>query len=128
MENQGTYSEKSEHAIGEEYSILREEMMKNYPTIMEGWEQIYREQTILFMKKHLDYGTGNIAAGTTLSTLEEIKFSVQGLWFRISDKINRWKNIMLTGNARNESLMDTFQDIANYAIIVQMVAKGLWRK
>jgi hypothetical protein len=51
-----------------------------------------------------------------------------GLWYRISDKVNRWKNMIISGRkAQNETLLDTFQDITNYGIIAQLVSKGLWR-
>ena len=51
-----------------------------------------------------------------------------GLWYRLSDKINRWKNMILTGRkAQNETLIDTFQDVTNYGIIAQLVFKGKWK-
>ena len=51
-----------------------------------------------------------------------------GLWYRLSDKINRWKNMILSNRkAQNETLIDTFQDITNYGIIAQMVHRGLWK-
>ena len=48
---------------------------------------------------------------------------------RISDKISRWKNLIIKKRtAQNEPLIDTYQDIVNYAIIAQMVEKGQWKK
>jgi hypothetical protein len=55
------------------------------------------EQFELFAKKHLDYGMGNVSAGTQLVNEEETEFAMTGLWYRLSDKINRWKNMILTG-------------------------------
>ena len=104
-------------------------LRKEYPTIAEGYEQVMQEQFELFAKKHLDYGMGNVAAGTQLANQEETDFALVGLWYRISDKVNRWKNMILSNRkAQNESLIDTFQDLSNYGIIAQIVQKGLWKK
>ena len=35
---------------------------------------------------------GNVSAGTQLINQEETDFAMTGLWYRLSDKINRWKN------------------------------------
>ena len=104
--------------------ILREE----YPTIHDAYEQIMYEQFDLFAKKHLDYGMHNVSAGTKLETADEMEFAMTGLWYRLSDKVNRWKNMIISGRkAQNETLLDTFQDITNYGIIAQLVSKGLWK-
>ena len=105
------------------------EILKNeYPTIYEGYQSIIDEQFELFAKKHLDYGMHNVSAGTNLDTPDEVEFAMTGLWYRLSDKINRWKNMIISGRkAQNETLIDTFQDITNYGIIAQLVTKGLWK-
>ena len=73
---------------------------------------IIDEQFELFAKKHLDYGMGNVSAGTQLVNQEETDFAMTGLWYRLSDKINRWKNMILTGRkAQNETLIDTFVSV-----------------
>ena len=106
----------------------REILKKEYPTIYEGYQSIIDEQFELFAKKHLDYGMHNVSAGTNLDTADEVEFAMTGLWYRLSDKINRWKNMIISGRkAQNETLIDTFQDITNYGIIAQLVKKGLWK-
>jgi len=103
-------------------------LKKEYPIIYEGYKEIIDEQFELFAKKHLDYGIGNVSAGTQLVNQEETEFAMTGLWYRLSDKINRWKNMILTGRkAQNETLIDTFQDITNYGIIAQLVFKDKWK-
>jgi len=103
-------------------------LKKEYPIIYEGYKEIIDEQFELFAKKHLDYGMGNVSAGTQLVNQEETEFAMTGLWYRLSDKINRWKNMILTGRkAQNETLIDTFQDITNYGIIAQLVFKDKWK-
>ena len=84
---------------------------------------------LLFLQKNLDYGSKNITAGLDLKTEEEVKFVLNGLWYRISDKVNRWQNLLAKGeaNVQGESLLDIFQDIANYACISSLVARGLWK-
>ena len=99
-----------------------------YPTIYKGYKQIIDEQFELFAKKHLDYGMHNVSAGTNLETRDEKEFAMTGLWYRLSDKINRWKNMIISGRkAQNETLIDTFQDITNYGIIAQLVSRGMWK-
>lgn len=113
--------------IGEETAldVLKEE----YPLIYKGYKEIVDEQFELFAKKHLDYGMHNVSAGTNLDTPEEVEFAMTGLYYRISDKINRWKNMIISQRkAQNETILDTFQDITNYGIIAQLVSKGMWRK
>lgn len=105
--------------------ILKEE----YPTIYAGYMDIMEEQLELFSKKHIDYGMGNISAGTGLDTEDERSFALTGLWYRISDKVNRWKNMIITKrDPQNESLIDSFQDLTNYGIIAQLVATDRWKK
>ena len=104
-------------------------MKIEYPTIYNGYKQIMDEQFELFCKKHLDYGMGNISQGTNLETPDEKEFAISGLFFRLNDKVNRWKNLLVNKReANNESLVDTYQDITNYGIIAQLVERGLWKK
>lgn len=105
-----------EHLYGSEYVEL-----------LSNFRGIQAEQYLLFARKNHDYGMKNVMAGTDLETEDDVKFALTGLWFRISDKINRWRNIMKNGwTTENENFLDTLQDITNYATIAQMVARGLW--
>lgn len=105
------------------------QLKEEYPTIYEGYEQIVREQFELFAKKHIDYGMSNISAGTQLQNTEEVEFALTGLWYRINDKVNRWKNLLINkAEANNEPLTDTYQDLTNYGIIAQLVERGMWKK
>ena len=119
---------KDEPAV--KYGLSATEILKSeYPHIYSGYMGIMEEQLELFSKKHLDYGMSNISAGTLLSTEEERAFALTGLWYRISDKISRWKNLLINNRViNNEPLTDTYQDIVNYGIIAQLVERGLWKK
>ena len=105
------------------------QILKNeYPTIYNAYQEVVEEQFELFARKHLDYGMHNVSAGTNLGNSDEIEFAMTGLWYRLSDKINRWKNMIISGRkAQNETLIDTFQDVTNYGIIAQLVKRGLWK-
>lgn len=106
-----------------------EQLEKEYPTIAAGYKKIIKEQYELFAKKHLDYGMSNVAANTSLSNDDERQFALTGLFFRLNDKVSRWKNLLVNKrNAQNETLTDTYQDIANYGIIAQMVTRDMWKK
>ena len=106
----------------------REILKKEYPTIYNGYQSIVDEQFELFARKHLDYGMHNVSAGTNLENSDEVEFAMTGLWYRLSDKINRWKNMIISDRrAQNETIIDTFQDITNYGIIAQLVKRGIWK-
>lgn len=106
----------------------REILKEEYPTIYNGYQSIIDEQFELFARKHLDYGMHNVSAGTNLDNSDEVEFAMTGLWYRLSDKINRWKNMIISGRkAQNETLIDTFQDVTNYGIIAQLVKRGMWK-
>ena len=102
---------------------------EKYPEIYNGYTTIMEEQLKLFCDKHLDYGMSNISAGTQLANQEEKEFALTGLWYRLSDKVNRWKNLIISKQStRNEPLIDTYQDIVNYGIIAQLVEKDQWKR
>lgn len=104
-----------------------EQLEKEYPTIAQGYKKIMQEQYELFARKHLDYGMENISAGTQLSNRDQKDFALTGIWYRISDKVSRWKNLLINKQkAKNETLIDTYQDLANYAIISQLVERDMW--
>ena len=112
------------------YGLTATEIVKKeYPHIYAGYMAVMEEQLELFSQKHLDYGMHNITAGTSLATEDEREFALTGLWYRMSDKINRWKNLLINNRGvNNEPLSDTFQDICNYAIICQLVERDQWKK
>lgn len=107
-----------------------QDLKEKYPEIAQEFERIVAEQYNLFAAKMLDYGKGNISVGTNLETPEEVKLSLTGLWFRMNDKMNRLKNLVLMSQkaqVSSESTTDTFQDLSIYGIIAQIVQNGKWR-
>ena len=104
-------------------------IMEKYPETSKMFQDIQFNQWELFCKKQKDYGPKNISVGTNLETEEEVKLALTGLWFRMNDKMQRFQQIVINNQEpENESLMDTFMDLANYAIIAQLVKEKAWGK
>lgn len=103
---------------------------EKYPETTKEFKKILRDQYELFCKKQMNYGPDNISVGTRLETPEEIKLSQTGLWFRMNDKIQRLKQLVLLNreDAVGESVQDTYADLSIYGIICQIVVKGKWAK
>ena len=72
-----------------------EQMELEWPEMTEEFRKIQREQYELFLHKQHDYGPGNISVGTQLQTPEELKLSLTGLWFRMNDKLQRVKTLLM---------------------------------
>ena len=102
----------------------------NYPKMAAEFKKICSEQYELFCQKQANYGPSNISVGTDLKTKDDIKLSLTGLWFRMNDKIQRLKNLVVLGKADTvgESIKDSFQDVSNYGIIAKLVSRGKWAK
>ena len=96
---------------------------KNYPEMTTEYKKIMMEQYIMFCKNHRNYGTGNINVGTNLDTDSDVKLALTGLWFRLNDKIQRLKQLVVIGepDTVGESIKDTFQDLPVYGVIAQIV-------
>lgn len=102
----------------------------NYPEMMEEYKRIMWEQYETFCKKQRNYGPGNISVGTSLETKDDIRLSLTGLFFRLNDKIQRIKQLVVFGEPDEvgESIQDTFQDLSVYGIIAQIVQNKKWGK
>ena len=96
---------------------------QNYKALTDEYKKIMMEQYIIFCKKHSIYGTGNVNVGTNLETDSDVKLALTGLWFRLNDKIQRLKQLVVLGepDTVGESINDTFQDLSVYGIISQIV-------
>lgn len=92
--------------------------MKDPKYLDESFEQICQEMLKIFIKKNKDYGKNNI-----LDTGEI------GILFRVSDKINRLKNLIGTGKKpENETKDENWIDIAVYAVIAILYNRGWFQK
>lgn len=101
-----------------------------YPQTTQEFKTILDEMYLTFCKKQRNYGPGNISVGTSLQSKEDIKLSLSGLWFRKNDKINRLKQMVVLGQPDEvgETIEDTYQDLAVYSVISQLVSRGKWAK
>ena len=97
----------------------------NYPEMTAEYKKIMMEQYIMFCKKHRNFGTGNANVGTNLETDGDVKLALTGLWFRLNDKIQRLKQLVVMGEPATvgESVKDTYQDLSVYGIIAQIVSQ-----
>lgn len=92
--------------------------MKEPKDLESAFERVCKEMEDVFVKKYKDYGKGNI-----LDTKE------LGIAFRINDKLNRLKHLLSNGkNPDNESLDDSWIDIAVYAVIAMMYRRRWFQK
>jgi len=65
-----------------------------------------------------DYGKGNI-----------LEIEEMGIAFRAAEKVSRLKNLLSKGGTpENESIEDSWTDIAVYAIIAKLFRQGLFQK
>ena len=103
---------------------------KEYPETCDEFLNIMADQYVLFCKKQKNYGPGNISVGTDCRTDSDVKLSLTGLWFRLNDKVQRLKQLIVLGYKDNvgESEEDTFQDLSVYGIIAQIVSAKKWGK
>lgn len=89
------------------------------PTFEESLAGVFREAQNLLLRKHHDYGPTNISRSPG--------GSLNGLRVRMWDKMARINNLIDSGvEPTNESLRDSFIDLANYSIIALLVLDGNW--
>ena len=119
-----------DYAPQEPTKTVVQQMEQEWPEMTKEFKRLQKEQYELFLHKQHDYGPGNISVGTMLQTPEEIKLSLTGLWFRMNDKIQRLKTLLLSGReaAAGEPLEDAYLDVSNYGIMATIVKNGKWGK
>ena len=107
-----------------------EQMEKEWPEMTKEFKRLQREQYELFLRKQHDYGPGNISVGTMLQTPDETHLALTGLWFRMNDKIQRLKNMLMSKreSAVDEPMEDAFLDLSNYGIMATLVKEQKWGK
>jgi len=129
MENNMKVIKDSKSGIKEESVI--EQMEREWPEMTKEFKKIQREQYELFLHKQHDYGPGNISVGTQLITPDEVHLSLTGLWFRMNDKIQRLKNLLMSGRknaVEGETVEDAYLDVSNYGIMATIVGRDKWGK
>ena len=120
-------AEAAEYGEDEIVKIMEAE----YPETTKAFKDIQRSQYILFCRKQHDYGPKNISVGTELKTLNEVRVAMTGLWFRMNDKIQRARNILMGERKTaiaDDPLEDAFLDVSNYGIMATIVKQDKWGK
>ena len=113
-----------------DYDVV-EQMEKEWPEMTAEFKKLQKQQYELFFQKQHDYGPGNISVGTMLQTPEEVKLSLTGLWFRMNDKLQRVKTLLMNNResaVKDEPLEDAYLDVSNYGIMATIVSRGKWGK
>jgi hypothetical protein len=116
--------------MNEDKTIVQQ-MEEEWPQMTAEFRRLQREQYELFLHKQHDYGPGNISVGSQLITPEEVKLSLTGLWFRMNDKIQRLKTLLMGDReaaVNGEPMEDAFLDVSNYGIMATIVKNGKWGK
>ena len=116
--------------MNEDKTIVQQ-MEEEWPQMTSEFRRLQREQYELFLHKQHDYGPGNISVGSQLQTPEEVKLSLTGLWFRMNDKIQRLKTLLMGDReaaVNGEPMEDAFLDVSNYGIMATIVKNGKWGK
>jgi hypothetical protein len=94
----------------------RERELEEFAIIVNDY---FRMNAELLIRKHRDYGAKNIS--------DSPGGALNGLRVRMHDKMARINNLIDHGvEPANESLRDSYIDLANYAMIALLVIDGEW--
>jgi len=113
-----------------DHPLVIKDIEKKYPEMTDAFKRIMWTQYELFCLKQSNYGPDNISVGTNLESVTDIKLAMQGLWFRMNDKIQRLKQLIINSKVDlvAESVQDTLSDLSVYGIIGQIVKNKKWGK
>ena len=122
---------KTKVEYSENIHPIVKQMEDEWPEMTAEFRRLQHEQYELFLKKQHDYGPGNISVGTQLQTEDEVHLALTGLWFRMNDKIQRLKTLLMSGRdnaVQGEPMEDAYLDVSNYGIMATIVKNGKWGK
>jgi len=112
-----------------QYKGAVQEVIDKYPETSKEFLNQQEIQWDLFCRKQIDYGPGNIAMGTNLTTKDDRHKAQIGITVRMNDKMQRLVNLMFNNREpNNESIEDTLTDISNYAIMMLILRENKWGK
>lgn len=87
---------------------------KGLETFADGIDEVLAEIRATLISKQMDYGKSNI-----------LDFGEIGILVRTNDKIARLKNLIMNNKkAKNESVDDSWKDLAGYAVLALMLRRG----
>lgn len=86
---------------------------------LKEFKKIQNHMEKTFIAKNHDYGDDNIGV-----------LGSKGVYVRMWDKMSRLKRLMWeerNAKVKDETIQDTLEDLANYAIIALIVHRGKWK-
>jgi hypothetical protein len=99
--------------------LLEQIRRSNNSEFEDAVQQKFQHAKSVLLQKHRDYGPKNIS--------QSPGGPINGLRVRMWDKMARINNLVDSGaTPENESLKDSFLDLANYAIIAMLVLDDEW--
>lgn len=119
MHTEGTDMQLGEFNNLEE--VMKEKIRTSTPYLEFEYavQQKFQHAKHILLSKHKDYGPKNIAFAPG--------GALNGLRVRMHDKLSRINHLIDSGaEPQNESLKDSFLDLANYAIIAMLVLDEEW--
>lgn len=103
-----------------------------FPTLSSEFKNIQNEQYETFARKMLSYGLANIGVGSENVQTDEQKYlSLVGCWYRMGDKIQRLKQLIVlrkNNPLEDEPVEDAYKDLSVYSIICLLVKGGYWKR
>jgi hypothetical protein len=107
------------HPAGKRLGVVPVDEQTDFETFAAKVTGLALDNAALLLRKHRDYGPKNIALAPG--------GALNGLRVRMHDKLARINHLLDSGaEAENESIYDSFLDLANYALIGQLVLDGEW--
>lgn len=90
--------------------------VKKPKTFEDGVDLVLAELKSMMLRKQADYGPKNIT-----------DFGALGCLVNANSKVNRLRNLLMNNKTpNNESIDDSWVDLANYAIIALMLRKKVF--
>ena len=119
---------KKEPLVGKEFeyklafttTLPHQSKVKRHP-LAERFHQILAEIGALHDRKQQDYGLSNDPFANVRGSVDWGLPAWVGAMVRASDKLRRLQKFATTGKLANESVIDSFRDLAVYAIIAEVL-------
>jgi len=94
--------------------------MSRHPN-SQRFHDLLKEAGELHDKKQEDYGKGNDPFANVRSSSEWAVPAWVGAMIRLNDKVRRLQSLAIKGALANEAAVDSFMDIAVYALIARVL-------
>lgn len=107
-------------------NILAKDSNEPTSNIVKAFKENQQIQLALFERKHQKYGASNILDGNPTDKID-VEESLFQIYVRMRDKLNRFKTMIENDDeSSDESMLDTLNDLSNYANIAVIVKSGRW--